>query len=71
MSKAATSALGVGNLEWLNSAAQSGYASGSLVVAANRGGASMARSGGSCAASVTIKINAPTPRGYRRKAYVL
>ena len=33
MSKAATSALGVGSLERLNSAAQSGYASGSLVVA--------------------------------------
>jgi hypothetical protein len=46
MRKAATSALGAGDLEWLNSAAQSGYASGSLVVAANRGGASTARSGG-------------------------
>jgi hypothetical protein len=31
MSKAATSALGAGSLEWLNSAAQSGYASGSLL----------------------------------------
>jgi len=46
MSKAATSALGVGSLERLNSAAQSGYASGSLVVAANRSGASTAGSGG-------------------------
>ena len=52
MSKAATSALDAGSLEWLNSAAQSGYASGSLVAAANRGCASTARSGGSYAASV-------------------
>jgi hypothetical protein len=59
MSKAATSALGAGSLEWLNSAAQSSYASGSLVAAANRGCASTACSGGSYAASVLIKINAP------------
>jgi hypothetical protein len=59
MSKAATSALGVGDLERLNCAAQSGYASGSLVVAANRGGASTTRSGGSYAASAPITINAP------------
>ena len=58
-SKTATSALGAGSLEWLNSAAQSGYASGSLVAAANRGCASTARSGGSYAASGLIKINAP------------
>jgi hypothetical protein len=58
MSKAARSALGVDNLEWLNSAAQSGYASGSPLFAANRVGASTARSGGSYAAAVTIKINA-------------
>ena len=59
MSKAVTSALGVGSLERLNSAAKSGYASGSLVAAANRGCASTARSGGSYAASGLIKINAP------------
>ena len=46
-------------MEWLNRAAQSGYASGSLVVAANRGCASTARSGGSYDASVPITINAP------------
>ena len=59
MSKAARSALGVDNLEWLNSAAQSGYASGSPLFAANRVGASTARSGGSYAASAPITINAP------------
>jgi hypothetical protein len=37
MSKAARSALGVDNLEWLNSAAQSGYASGSPLVRREQG----------------------------------
>jgi hypothetical protein len=58
MSKAATSALGAGSLEWLNRAAQSGYASGSLVAVANRGCASTACFGGSYAVSVPITINA-------------
>jgi hypothetical protein len=58
MSKAATSALGVGSLEWLNSSAQSDYASGNPVPL--RTGAVLLRLVlvGPCDASVPITINA-------------
>jgi hypothetical protein len=56
MSKSATSAIGVGNLAAMHSAARRGYANGGLVTAMGAASASTARSGGT---SNPTTINAP------------
>ena len=60
MSKAATKAVGVRNLEALHTAAKKGYSGGGLVGAAGNGNrAPMARSGASGDAPMAVTINAP------------
>ena len=59
MSKKATSAIGVGNLSALHSAAKRGYAEGGLVGPASAASALTARSSGSSDASNPVTINAP------------
>jgi lambda family phage tail tape measure protein len=60
MSKSATKAIGVGNLEALHQSARKGYSGGGLVGgAANGNRAPMARSGESGSAPMAVTINAP------------
>lgn len=60
MSKAATSAIGVGNLETLHQSARKGYAGGGLVGgAANGNRAPVTRSGASGDSPMTVTVNAP------------
>ena len=60
LSKSATAAIGVGNLDALHNAAKRGYANGGLVSGANRLATSMAGFGGSGGATApSITISAP------------
>lgn len=60
MSKSATKAIGVGNLEALHQSARKGYSGGGLVgAAANGNRAPTARSSASGAAPMSVTINAP------------
>lgn len=60
MSKAATKAIGVGNLEALHQSARKGYSGGGIVgAAANGNRAPMARSGTSGDSPMAVTINAP------------
>jgi hypothetical protein len=59
LSKAATSAIGVGNLEALHRSAKRGYAEGGLVSAKTSGGAITAPNSAAPAANGAVNINAP------------
>jgi phage-related minor tail protein len=59
MSKAATSAIGVGNLEALHKAAKRGYAEGGLVSGVKASGGAIAAPNSAATSSGAVNINAP------------